>query len=78
MKLSELAEKEVVNIKNGEFIGYITDLEIDSCTGKIYSIYVLQSNDFLTLKPCNTIKIPWSSVCKIGKDTILVDFCAEK
>ena len=78
MKLSELAEKEVVNIKNGEFIGYITDLEIDSCAGKIYSIYVLQSNDFLTLKPCNTIKIPWSSVCKIGKDTILVDFCAEK
>lgn len=78
MKLSELAEKEVVNIKNGEIIGYITDFEIDSCTGKICSIYVLQSSDLLTLKPCNTIKIPWSSICKIGKDTILVDFCAKE
>ncbi|MBE6624204.1 MAG: YlmC/YmxH family sporulation protein [Ruminococcaceae bacterium] len=75
MKLSELVEKEIVNIRNGDVLGYITDLKIDTCSGKICCIYVTEAKNFLTLKSCKCLDIPWSSICKIGKDAILVDFC---
>ena len=78
MKLSEFAEKEIVNVKNGEMIGYITDFEIDACTGKIFFIYVIKSGEIFSLKTCDTVEIPWSSICKIGKDAILVDFSPKK
>lgn len=76
MKLSELTQKEVINVKNGELLGYITDLKIDACSGKIYCMYLMENKDFLSLKNCKIIEISWSSICKIGKDAILVDFCS--
>ena len=78
MKLSELTQKEVINVKNGEALGYITDLKIDFCTGKIYCIYLIENKDLLSFKSCKIAEIPWSSICKIGKDAILVDFCYQK
>ncbi len=77
MRLSELAEKAVVNIKNGAVLGYITDLKIDSCTGKICSIHVNETRELLSFKSCSELEIPWSSICKVGRDTILVDICAK-
>ena len=42
MKLSELGEKEVVNLNNGERLGILSDsdLVIDEGSGKIISILV--------------------------------------
>ena len=40
MLYSELKQKQVINFRNCNRLGYITDLEIDKCTGQILKIRV--------------------------------------
>ena len=38
--VDELKEKEVINVCDGRKLGYICDLTVDTCTGRIISIIV--------------------------------------
>lgn len=73
--LSELKNKEVVNVKNGLKIGYVDDIEIDTLSSSVISLVVygrprcmgiLGREDDVIIK-CNNIEL-------IGEDTILVKF----
>ena len=39
MRICDLREKEVINICDGERLGFVEDVEFDLCTGKITHIY---------------------------------------
>lgn len=74
MSLSELKEKEVVNIENGASIGKVMDLEFDVHSGCITAIVVPGAFDFFALVRGEKkgLVIPWEQICCIGSDVILV------
>lgn len=75
MRLSELEEKEVVNIKTCKKLGYINDLELDMCNGCIKSVIVpvrrCFSLNFFGEK--KEYVIPFCQLKQIGPDIILVE-----
>ncbi|MDR7870072.1 MAG: YlmC/YmxH family sporulation protein [Tissierellaceae bacterium] len=75
LKISEAKMKEVINIANGERLGYIYDFEIDLDKGEIVAMVMSSSPKSLSFfsKP-NDIIIQWHEIVKIGQDTILVNF----
>ena len=70
---AELREKDVVNLCNGQRLGYICDFLIDTECGKIKAIFV-SDNFFGFNAQKKSLKIPWEKITCIGEDTILVDF----
>lgn len=74
MQFSELACKDVINIRDGSRLGHIQDLEINICTGQICRIMVPGQNKWLGfLGGKSEFWIAWDQICKIGADIILVD-----
>lgn len=78
LKLSEIREKEIININNGERMGYVYDFELDLERGMVLGIVIAGTSKVLSLfgKSEDTV-IYWEDVTKIGKDTILVDYDKE-
>lgn len=74
LRLSDIREKEVINVYNGERLGYIYDFEMDIEKGILTSIIMPGSGKVMGLfsKP-NDIEIEWKRIIKIGLDTILVN-----
>ncbi len=70
MKLSEMQDKDVVNIKDGKKIGNIADVIIDQ-NGNLLSLVILKSKFVFYTK--DEINIKWNQIKKIGEDVILVD-----
>ena len=71
---SGLRNKEVVNIKSGEKIGYADDLELDTAEGRVISIIIYGRSRALGLMGRDDdIVIHCSDIRLVGEDTILVD-----
>ena len=75
MRLSELARKELVDWEQGNFWGPAgrADLIIDQKSGKIVALLLTGKSGFLGMASREEITIPWSSVLKIGGDTIIIE-----
>ena len=75
-RLSDLRDKEVVNINNGSCMGCISDLEIDTCCAKITAIIIYgRSRLFGLLGREEDTVICWDEIQCIGEDTVLVKYC---
>lgn len=76
MSLSELKNREVVNIRDGKRLGHVMDVEFCRETGQIEAIVVPGGFDFLALirGEKKGIVIPWCQICTFGDDIILVQF----
>lgn len=74
VNLSDIREKEVINVRNGEKIGYIYDFEIDLERGRVVA-FILPGPGrvFSIFGKNNDYKIGWKNIVKIGKDAILVN-----
>lgn len=73
-RIVEMQEKEVISICNGCKLGYVGDIEIDTCSGKIVSVVIPGRGKFLGLfGKGENIVIPWEKIKVIGDETILVD-----
>ncbi len=74
LKISEIKTKEVINVSNGERLGYIYDFELDLEKGTIIAIVVPGNSKGLGFfsKPYD-ILIDWKDIIRIGNDIILVD-----
>lgn len=77
MRLSELGNKEIVNLNNGERLGLLEDSDIifEKDTGKIISLLSSKkklSFNFLGIED-NNMEIPWDTIRKIGYDMIIVE-----
>lgn len=71
MRISDLQEKDVVDISDGKKIGNIIDITIDS-NGNMNGILVEKYKFLLSFFSNNVVEIKWSQIEKIGKDVILV------
>ena len=72
--ISELRDKEVIDISGGSRFGYVGDVEVDLETGEVPQLIVPgRLRLFGLLGRWEDAVFPWSSVRRIGADTILVD-----
>lgn len=76
-RIADLQCKEVINICDGCRLGFISDVEVDVCTGKLVSIIVPGQWSIFTLF-CRGEEyvICWDQIEKIGDDIVLVRFDA--
>lgn len=71
---TELRNKEVINVLTGRLLGNVCDLVLDLRRNIILGLVVPGSKSiFNFFKCCQEIFIPYSSICKIGEDVILVE-----
>ena len=71
MRLSDLQNKDVVDIKTGERLGIIIDAEINT-EGNIKKIFVYNKKGLIGRLNSEEKIIMWQQVKKIGFDVILV------
>lgn len=73
VKISELQQKDVVNVANGKRLGNIGDIDINLTTGQIEAIIIIGAGKVLGLfGRTDEIIIPWRDIVKVGADIILV------
>ena len=73
-RISEFQIKDIVNIADGKKLGNMTDLEINTLTGKIEAIIVSTGTRLMGFFGREQdIVIPWTKIKKIGADVILVE-----
>lgn len=78
-RIEELQEKEVINIRDGIRLGFVSDIQIDTKNGCVVSIIVANScKVFGIFGKEEEYIIPWCNIKKIGDDIILVDIDTEK
>ena len=69
-----LRRKEVINICDGCRLGYVGDVEISIPDGCVKGIVVFGPCRFFGLfGRHDDYIIPWSRICKMGPDIVLVD-----
>ncbi|HLR34978.1 MAG TPA: YlmC/YmxH family sporulation protein [Tissierellales bacterium] len=74
INLSEMKEKEVINIRDGSRLGMIYDFEMDLKKGEVTAIIIPGSGKIMGIFGSNNdIIIDWKKIVKIGEDIILVD-----
>lgn len=74
VKISELKQREVININDGKRLGIVYDVEIDMDKGKIDAIVIPGTGRILGLfSKESDIVVSWENIKKIGTDVILVD-----
>lgn len=73
MRLSDLQNKDIVNVNDGKNIGSIIDVKIDENNGSIVSFVIEPNKNFFKFfnRGADT-EISWKSITKIGEDVILV------
>ncbi len=79
MRLSDLGEKEIINIADGSRYGdlYNAELMFDEKTGRIRVIMAPENKGRISFTGARDyINIPWDCVRKIGDDIIIVDTTA--
>ena len=72
MRLSDLQNKDVVNVTDGKKVGSIIDVNINF-EGQLESLIVEKSKFFISMfSSANEIEVRWGQIEKIGEDVILV------
>lgn len=76
MRLSEIDDKEIVDISNGSMHGKLWDAEIlfDENTGTIYSLLVPDFQSSRTYIK-EDLQLPWKSIIIVGEDMIIFRSC---
>ncbi len=71
MRLSDLQDKDVVDLKSGIKVGNIIDIKVN-LDGTISSL-ILERKRFSKLFASNDeVEIPFNKISKIGEDVILI------
>lgn len=76
IKISDLRQREVINILDGKRLGNIKDIEMDLDEGRVVSIIMPGQNRlfrFFSFGKDNDYIIPWEDIKKIGIDVILIE-----
>ena len=78
VRITDMHDKEVINICDGTRLGFVDDLEVDTCTAQITALVICgRSRLFGLLGREPDIVIQWKNIEVVGDETILVNFaCA--
>lgn len=79
VKLSEMKQKEVINIGNGSRIGIIYDFKVDLENGVVTAIVIPGPGKILgVFGKDNDLVVDWNNIVRIGTDIILIDIDEEE
>ncbi|WP_346662321.1 YlmC/YmxH family sporulation protein [uncultured Merdimonas sp.] len=79
MRLCEMEEKEVINACDCRRLGFVADLVIEECSGKIEALIVPKGGKISGFFGDGAeYVIPYACVRKIGPDIILVEIHEKK
>ena len=68
MRISDLKQKEVINICDCKRLGYVGDVDFDMDTG-CFCGFLVREKEYI---------IPFCDICQVGRDIILVKVDLEK
>ncbi|MDE7390714.1 MAG: YlmC/YmxH family sporulation protein [Lachnospiraceae bacterium] len=72
-RIAELRHKEIINQSDGMRLGFVDDVEVDTCNACLVSIIIYgRPKLFGLFGRCEDFVIPWKNIKLIGEDTILV------
>ena len=71
MRLSDLQDKDVVDLKSGIKVGNIVDVKI-SMNGEISALIIEKKRYSKLFSTNDEIDIPFDKIAKIGEDVILI------
>jgi len=78
VRIYEMRQKEIINIRDGMRMGFVADVEIDEESGEIENLIVPGPARILgVFGRDEEYVIPWDAVKRIGDDIILVDVDSE-
>ena len=73
-RIVDLRNKEVINIKNGARLGYVSDVEVDTCDARLVAIVIYgRARLFGLLRIEDECIIDWDDIEVIGEDSVLVN-----
>lgn len=73
-RITNLRDKEIIDIRSGSRYGYVGDLEIDLETGKVRALVIPGRLRLLGLLGREKEKVfQWESIRRFGEDIILVE-----
>ena len=73
-RIGDLRNKQVVCVKNGSVLGFVSDVEINTSNGKFESLVIFGRPRFFGLFGREEdIIIPWAEISVIGHETVLVN-----
>lgn len=73
-KISDLQERQIVNIADGKCLGNIKDIELNTFDGTIQALVLPSTGGFWSLlQNQGELLIPWQKVVRIGVDVVLID-----
>lgn len=68
--LTDLKNKEVINISSGKRLGFVCDLELDITDARLISLVLPGEGGLFSKAP--VIRIPWTCIEHVGEDLIIV------
>lgn len=73
-KVTDLHDKEVINVCDGRRLGCVDDVELDTCTAQLVSLVIFgRAKGLGLLGHEEDIVISWKEIEVIGEQTILVN-----
>ena len=73
-RIDELKNKQVVCVKDGCVLGFVSDIELDITNGNLTAIIIFGRYRFFGLfGKEDDLVIPWKDINVIGNETILVN-----
>ena len=74
-RITDMHDKEVINISDGTRLGYVDDLEVDTCSAQLTALVISGRNRlFGILGREPDIVVQWKDIEVVGEETILVNF----
>ena len=74
MRISELKQQEIINVKDCKRLGFAGDVDFDMKTGCLLALIVPGPGCFCGfLGREKEYIIPYQDICQVGEDIILVD-----
>lgn len=77
MNLSDLQNKDIINVIDGKKIGNIIDAKFNISTGFIEKLVIEPAKSLFSLKNTD-FEIEFREIKKIGEDVILIEFLNKK
>ncbi len=72
-RITNLHDKEVINVCDGSRLGCVDDVEVDTCTAQLTALVIFGRPKLLGLLGHeDDVVIPWREIEIIGDETILV------
>lgn len=74
IKISDLRNRDVVNVLDGKKLGNILDIDLDLESGRVLSLIMPgRSRGFSLFSRREEVNVPWNKIMRIGRDVILVE-----